>query len=131
MIALGISLLIVAVGMFWSWLEWQKTEGTVEVSQVVEYGRTNTQTRVAYTRANGEQTYVFSSDGIPASVRDGERLPVLYDAERGKNAVVYSFATVWSIPLYAAVLGVVLTSFGFFARSRRRVVFVESHANAD
>jgi hypothetical protein len=131
MVALGICLLIVAVGTFWSWLGWQKTEGTVEVSQVVEYGLTNTRTRVAYTRANGAQTYVFSSDGIPASVRNGERLPVLYDPERGKNAVVYSFDTVWSIPVYTSLLGVVITSLALFARSRRRVVFIESHANAE
>ncbi len=130
MVALGICSLIVAVGMFWGWSGWQRTEGTVEVSQLIEYGLTNTQTRIAYTQANGAHTYVFSSEGIPACVQAGDRLPVLYDPERGKNAVVYSFETVWSIPIYAALLGTVLTSLGLLARRRQRVLFTESHANA-
>jgi hypothetical protein len=71
----------------------------------------------------------MSSD-VPSSARDGDHLTVFYDPERLKNSVVLTFDTVWSIPVYATVLGVVLMSLGLFARSRRRVVFSESHANA-
>ncbi len=120
-VATGLCSLIVAAAALGRWRGWQRTEGTVEILQVVEYERTNLQTQVAYTRANGVQTHVFSTDGIPARVSEGEHLPVLYDPRYGKRAVVYTFYTVWGIPITATALGVLLTLFGLFARSRRRV----------
>ena len=78
---------------------------------------------------DGTKTVVMSSP-VPASARSGDQFAVLYSPRRMKDSVVYTFDTYWSFPIYATVVGVVLTSLGLFARARRRIIFTESHANA-
>ena len=127
LVALGVCCLIISLLALWEFCGCKTAQGVVEVYPVVEYERTNMHTQVAYTRADDTRTVVMSSD-IPLSVRAGEHLTVVYDPQRMKGSWLLS--SVWSIPVYATVLGIVLTSLGSFARGRRREVFGESHANA-
>ena len=88
----------------------------------MEYGVTNMHMKVAYTWASGQRTFVMSS-AIPAGAHEGDHFTVLYDPRYVKESRLATFDTFWKIPVYEAVLGVALTSFGVFTRSRRRVVF--------
>jgi hypothetical protein len=130
LIALGVCCLMVPLLVLWEYRGWTMTEGNVVVLPIVEYERTNMQTRVAYTRANGEREWVLSSEGISASARHGDRFRVLYNPDRIKDSMIVSFDTLWSIPIYATALGIVLTSLGLIGRSRRTIVPAESHTNA-
>ncbi|MBI3879898.1 MAG: DUF3592 domain-containing protein [Verrucomicrobia bacterium] len=128
-VALGVCCLLIAFGTLWSWRGWERAEGVVEVSPYVEFGRTNYFTQVAYLRDSGVRNFVFHTS-IPTTARAGDHLPVLYDPERVKYAVVYCFDTVWSIPVYAGALGVALIAVGLFARGRRNIVSTDSRADA-
>jgi hypothetical protein len=130
LIALGVCCLMVPLIVLWEYRDWTMTEGNVVVLPIVEYERTNMQTRVAYTRANGEREWVLSSEDISASARHGDRLRVLYNPDRIKDSMIVSFDTLWSIPIYATALGIVLTSLGLIGRSRRTIVPADSHTNA-
>lgn len=129
LVAFGVCCLLVPLLTLWEFLNWKKAPGIVKVYPVVAYGRTNMHTEVAYTRDNGARTVVMSS-AVPAGARDGDKFTVLYDPHYMKASVVYIFDTFWSFPIYATVVGIVLTSLGLFARARRRIIFTESHANA-
>ena len=129
LVAFGVCCLLVPLHTLWEFLNWKTAPGIVRVYPVVAYGRTNMHTEVAYTRDDGTKTVVMSSP-VPASARSGDQFAVLYSPRRMKDSVVYTFDTYWSFPIYATVVGVVLTSLGLFASARRRIIFTESHANA-
>ena len=127
MVAVGVCCLILAVLAVWEFRRYKTADGVVEVYPVIEYGRTNMQTEVAYTRDDGTRTVVMSSE-IPASARAGEHLTVFYDPRRIKDS--WLLGNEWTVLAGFALAGVALTALGLFARSRRRVVFAESHENA-
>jgi hypothetical protein len=129
LVAFGIFCLLVPLLTLWEYRDWKTAPGVVRVYPEVAYGRTNRRTEVAYTRDDGTRTVVTSSL-VPAGARSGDQFTVLYSPHQVKASVVYTFDTFWSFPIYATVVGVVLTSLGVFARARRRIVFTESHANA-
>ena len=129
LVAVGGCCLLVPLLTLWEYRDWKTAPGVVQVYPEVAYGRTNMRTEVAYTRDDGTRTVVMSS-AVPAGARNGDRFTVLYSPDYVKNSVVYTFETFWSVPVYATVVGVVLTSLGLFARGRRRIVFTESHASA-
>jgi len=129
LVAFGVCCFIVSLHELWEFSTSKTAAGVVRVYPVVAYGRTNMHIEVAYTRDDGARTVVMSSL-VPAGARNGDRFTVLYNPRRMKDSVVLTFDTFWSLPIYATVVGVVLTSLGLFARARRRIVFTESHANA-
>jgi hypothetical protein len=122
LVGLGVFCLSISLLDLWEHYDWKTAPGVVEVYSTVEYGRTNTYTRVAYARDDGTKTVVMSS-GMPMSARSGDHVTVLYDPDRIKASVVFSFDTFWSTPVYLAALGILLTLGGLIARSRRRVAF--------
>ena len=129
LVAFGVCCLLVPLLTLWEYRNWKTAPGIVKVYPVVVYGRTNMHTEVAYTRDDGAKTVVMSSP-VPGGARGGDQFTVLYSPRRMKASVVYTFDTFWSFPIYATVVGLVLTSLGLFAPARRRIVFTESHANA-
>jgi len=130
LVAFGVCCLIVPFHTLWEFLARKTAPGVVRVYPVeVAYGRTNMYTEIAYTRDDGTRTVVMSSP-VPAGARAGDRFTVLYNPRYVKDSEVYTFDTFWSFPIYATVVGIVLTSLGLYARARRRIVLTESHAHA-
>lgn len=127
MVAVGICCLILAVLAVWEFRRYKTADGVVEVYPVVEYGRTNVHTHVAYTRDDGTRTVVMSSE-IPANARAGEHLTVFYDPRRIKDS--WLLGSEWIVIAGFAFAGVAFTALGSFTHSRGRVVFTAPHENA-
>ena len=128
LVALGVCCLAFAVFVLWQFRDCGTAEGTVVVYPVVEYEPTNMATQVSFTAPDGTKAVVMASD-IPTGLRAGEHFTVVYDRTRWiKDS--WLLRDLLRVPVVATALGIVLTSLGLFARSRRRVVFTESHANA-
>lgn len=126
-VALGICCLILVVLALLEFRGCKTAAGVVEAFPVVEYGRTNMRTQVAYTRDDGTRTVVMSSD-IPATAREGDRFTVFYDPRRIRNS--WLLGSQWIAFAGFILIGVALTALGLFARSHRRGVFLEPQANA-
>lgn len=125
LVALGTCVAIVGVGLAFYWGRCDKVEGTVEVNQYVEYGRTNIRTLVTYP---GRDVRIGVTWGNPKRGRDGEHVTVLLDPERGKNSYVAAFA--WRTVTYVAIFALLLFLAGFFGRRVARKGRLTTHANA-
>jgi hypothetical protein len=127
LVALGACCLVVPFFTMWEFRRMKTADGTVVVHPVIEYDRTNMHRQVTYALPDGTKTFVMCSDA-PATARAGDHIKVVYDPQRTIDS--WTLTDLLRVPAYATVLGIVLTSLGLFARRRRRVVSIESHANA-
>lgn len=96
-------------------------------------GVTNSVLEVIYMRPEGSLGRV---DHLPADVKPEDHVTVLYPANLSRHSywerggVIYSFDTVWRIPLYAATIGAASVALGLFFRRRPGGLFRVSHEHA-
>lgn len=130
-ISFGICCFIFACVKLSAWIGYKKADSIVELVQPASLkAGTNAFIQVTFMRPSGSQGFVpFPERSLPANVRPGDHVSVLYDPDGGYG-VIYSFYLVWRIPMYAAILGAASISLGVFFRRRSGGLFRVSNEHA-
>lgn len=125
-VCFGICCFAFAIAKLSHWVGYKRTQSVVELQHHNLKGWTNSVLEVNFMRPAGSRGWV---PDLPAMANAGDHGTVLYQPDGGYG-VIYSFDTVWRVPVYAASIGAVSVLLGIFFRQRPGGLLRVSHENA-